>query len=109
MDGGAGSKERRGRDLKNYCNSRHYSTPFNYPRSPPFRLDLGLMAGEAPCLAVSTLALVLELLAPRVIVRRGFWPRQSRRPRLRGGQGHEAIQAPAVAAQAIHVRSEGAP
>src|SRR4051794_7355983 len=35
MGGEAGSKEKRGYDLRHYCNSRHYSTFFNYPGSLP--------------------------------------------------------------------------
>src|SRR4051794_1078981 len=35
MGGEAGSKEKRGYDLRHYCNSRHYSTSFNYPGSLP--------------------------------------------------------------------------
>src|SRR3954452_9776412 len=47
MGRGAGSKEKRGQDLKHYCNCRHYSTSFNYPGAPPerrttFRLEYRL-------------------------------------------------------------------
>src|SRR5262249_60459461 len=57
MCGGAGSKKRRGQDLRHLCNSRHYSTFFNFPGAQPlFRSGSHLAEKVVPSQTVTDCA-----------------------------------------------------